>query len=174
VSRVRSTVPALLPMLCLLTMLGACNDPTVGANAGEATVSDADPGQGGLFSRETQDQDRNALRHYGIPVRVGNGLARTYVPVGKGNREQPIEVGVALSDRAMDGLPALPETIDAETTRGDHSSMNVQLLELPQNNTELDRRGVAGRDYPGANGTALCASGLLSACVPNRVRCSCA
>ena len=44
-------------------------------------------------------------RIYGAPVRVGNGRARTYVLLDPRNGN-PLELGVALDDRALDGLPA--------------------------------------------------------------------
>src|SRR4051794_20280918 len=44
-------------------------------------------------------------RQYGSPVKVGNGSARTYVIFDKTNGA-PVELGVALSEKAMDGLPA--------------------------------------------------------------------
>lgn len=42
---------------------------------------------------------------YGAPVEVGNGRARTYV-VGDQRSGDPVEVGVALDEAALEGLPA--------------------------------------------------------------------
>jgi hypothetical protein len=42
-------------------------------------------------------------RQYGTPVKVGNGLARSYIVLDHG---VPSEIGIALSARALDGLPS--------------------------------------------------------------------
>jgi hypothetical protein len=44
-------------------------------------------------------------RQYGTPVEVGKGRARTYIVVDR-KTGNPVEVGVALDDTALDGLPA--------------------------------------------------------------------
>jgi hypothetical protein len=44
-------------------------------------------------------------RQYGTPVKVGNGMARSYIVLNKGN---PLEIGIALSERALQGLPPGP------------------------------------------------------------------
>src|SRR3954454_10583004 len=44
-------------------------------------------------------------RQYGAPVKLGNGSARTYVIFDK-TSGAPVELGVALSDKALEGLPA--------------------------------------------------------------------
>ena len=46
-----------------------------------------------------------AARRYGAPLKVGDGMARSYVLVDPRTGE-PREIGVALSERALDGLPA--------------------------------------------------------------------
>src|SRR5689334_10535238 len=43
---------------------------------------------------------------YGAAQTVGNGTVRTYIVVDRNNPSTPVEVGVALSESAMDGLPA--------------------------------------------------------------------
>jgi Domain of unknown function (DUF5602) len=101
--------------LWLLTLLGACDEPSPrgGADAfatGPTAPADA---QGG-----------HTIRHYGTPVRLGEGTARTYVLVNTRDRDVPLEVGVALSEGAMEGLPAA-------TGMAGHGSMSVNLLALP-------------------------------------------
>jgi hypothetical protein len=44
-------------------------------------------------------------RQYGTPVQVGNGMARSYIIMNKG---VPLEIGIALSERALEGLPPGP------------------------------------------------------------------
>jgi hypothetical protein len=47
----------------------------------------------------------SSVRRYGEPVEVGNGRARTYVVVDS-KSGHPVEVGVALEEAALEGLPA--------------------------------------------------------------------
>ncbi|MFL5494285.1 MAG: DUF5602 domain-containing protein [Gemmatimonadales bacterium] len=108
--------------LWLLTLLAACDDasPPAGADAfptGPAAQADA---QG------------HTIRHYGTPVRVGEGTARTYVLVNTSDRDVPLEVGVALSEGAMEGLPAA--TANGMAAMAGHGSMLVNLLALPELN----------------------------------------
>ena len=66
---------------------------------------------------------------YGNSVALGNGRARTYVIVD-GLTGNPIEVGVALSQEAMDSLPAH----GADHGPGTHGAYSEYLLELPAQN----------------------------------------
>jgi len=64
--------------------------------------------------------DAGVHRQYGTPVRVGNGRARTYIVLDQKNGGAPLEIGVALDERALDGLPT--------------SGMNMFDLALPAQN----------------------------------------
>ena len=66
---------------------------------------------------------------YGAPVTLGNGQARTYVMVDarSGN---PVEVGVALSAQALEGLPSH----SPDHGPGTHGPYSEYLLELPADN----------------------------------------
>jgi hypothetical protein len=44
-------------------------------------------------------------RLYGTPVQVGNGTARTYIVLGDKSSTAPTEIGIALDEKALDGLP---------------------------------------------------------------------
>jgi hypothetical protein len=66
---------------------------------------------------------------YGTPVTLGNGQARTYVLVDP-RSGQPTEVGVALSARALDGLPKH----SPDHGPGTHGPYSEYLLELPADN----------------------------------------
>ena len=70
-------------------------------------------------------------RRYGPPVRVGNGRARAYVQfAGKWNQDgEPVEIGVALDERALEGLPA------TGGHGGDRAHADELLLTLPRQNT---------------------------------------
>lgn len=70
----------------------------------------------------------DARTRYGAEVALGNGRARTYVTVdAQGN---PTEVGVALSEHALDGLPEH----SPDHGPGTHGPYSEYLLELPADN----------------------------------------
>jgi hypothetical protein len=77
------------------------------------------------FSNSTAD--RQAI-HYGPAVRIGAGIGRTYFV---GTRDSVLEIGVALSEAALRGLPAGSGHSD-----GSHAHYNEYLLQMhPQNPT---------------------------------------
>jgi len=73
-------------------------------------------------------------RHYGKPVRVGNGSVRTYIVRDKDLWGTPIEIGVAMSEASMEGLPAPMPMSPEEMKKGGHTNMNMYLLDLPSKN----------------------------------------
>ena len=79
----------------------------------------------------TERDGSGMLRAYGTPVKVGNGMARTYVLLSK-DGAAPAEIGVALDERAMEGLPK-PNAQHAATTADGHEHVDnhVFLLSLP-------------------------------------------
>ena len=62
---------------------------------------------------------------YGTPVVVGNGTVRSYVTYAGG---EAVEVGVAMSEAVMQGLPAAAEHPEA------HHDMHEFVLDLPAGN----------------------------------------
>jgi hypothetical protein len=66
---------------------------------------------------------------YGAPVAFGDGEARTYVMQDR-RSGSPVEVGVALSARALDGLPKH----SPDHGPGTHGPYSEYLLELPADN----------------------------------------
>src|SRR5262245_13801638 len=56
----------------------------------------------GIEKREASTSTR---RHDGTAQKVGNGTARAYIVVDESSNA-PVEVGVALTEAAMEGLPA--------------------------------------------------------------------
>src|SRR5678816_2392535 len=73
----------------------ACSDPaSTGIQSTAAALDRAGFEQAG------------AHRQYGTPQRVGNGTVRTYIVMDQKNGGRPLEVGVALSEQALEGLPA--------------------------------------------------------------------
>ena len=66
---------------------------------------------------------------YGASVAMGNGRARTYV-ITNGMTGHPVEVGVALSEQALEGLPMH----SPDHGPGTHGPYSEYLLELPGDN----------------------------------------
>ena len=66
---------------------------------------------------------------YGAPVAMGNGLARTYVMLDE-RSGKPVEVGVALSAQALEGLPSH----SPDHGPGTHGPYSEYLLDLPAGN----------------------------------------
>lgn len=69
----------------------------------------------------------------GPAQRVGNGTARTYVLVAADNPKVPLEIGVALDEGAMEGLPG-PNPHAAHAAAGsphEHLDNHPYLLSLP-------------------------------------------
>ncbi len=91
-----------------------------------------------------QSNDAGIHLQYGVPVKVGDGRARTYVVLDQKTGAQ-IEVGVALDERALQNLPA--------GGHGAHGPMTEYLLQLPAQDrspfrfVELDWNPM-GHGYP--------------------------
>jgi len=110
------------PALALVAAVAACGESPASA----ATLQATQP----LAARSPDGQ-----RQYGPPVTVGRGRARTYVVYDNatGNTRAPIEVGVALDEGVMDGLPGM-EPMSHRASSGnphDHGTPNVYVLSLP-------------------------------------------
>jgi len=115
----------------LALTLAACADPSL------VRFFSGDPLPGTTAARRARIDDPFARREYGPAVAVGNGIARTYVVFAEANHAEPLEVGVALSEGALDGLPAPnPHAAHAAAASShEHLDNHVYLLSLP-------RRGV--------------------------------
>lgn len=70
-----------------------------------------------------------APRQYGAPVAVGGGVARTYVVIDR-TSGTPAEVGVALGEAALEGLPAGGN----QGGGGGHEHYDSYILSLPAAN----------------------------------------
>ena len=81
-------------------------------------VACSEPGSTGVASSTSASLDRagfdqaGAHRQYGTPQRVGNGTVRTFIVSDQKDGGRPLEVGVALSEQALEGLPAPVESAD--------------------------------------------------------------
>lgn len=77
--------------------------------------------------------DPQVARQYGAPTKVGNGNARTYVTLDP-RTNQPTEVGVALDEAALDGLPAPMKMSQASNDPHEHVDSRVFDLAMPAQN----------------------------------------
>jgi hypothetical protein len=115
----------LAAVVAAVALNGACSDATDPTDPSSAALNRSKIGHPGSYDppgkagRRGAHDDRDVHRIYGRPVQVGNGHARSYIAIRRGT---PVEVGVALSERAMDGLPA-----PTGTTPDSH----MYLLPLP-------------------------------------------
>ncbi len=67
-------------------------------------------------------------RQYGAPVTLGKGAARTYIVADQASG-YPVEIGVALDEAALEGLPPA-----GKHGSGGHEHYNSYILELPAGN----------------------------------------
>jgi hypothetical protein len=89
------------------------------------------------YSSSTSAETSVARRQYGTAVRVGAGHARAYVLYEAGDSSAPVEIGVALDEQALEGLPARnPHIPQASPGSHEHLDNHPYLLSLPE-------RGVA-------------------------------
>jgi uncharacterized protein len=75
----------------------------------------------------TTDAIDTPQRQYGTPVALGNGHARAYVVLDTKNGNVPTEIGIALDEHALEGLPA------AGADPANPMSMYSYLLPVPAN-----------------------------------------
>jgi hypothetical protein len=103
--------------------LAACVDP----NAARTTNSRLSlRATGGSVA----ENDPSLKREYGPAVRLGDGFARTYVAVDI-RSNAPVEVGVALSELSMGGLPAPMVMSSASADPHAHVDYHEYILNLP-------------------------------------------
>ena len=125
--RPRPWIHAALALGALGALAAACNDESTSPNDG-------------------------ARRVYGAALAVGNGTARSYILTD--GDDTPVEVGVALDEKAMEGLPA-PMAMPPSSGDGhEHVDTHIYDLAMPAQNptpykfVELDWNP-AGHEPPG-------------------------
>ncbi len=100
--------------------LAGCDDTLFGENAApDLSQSGTAPG---------------THRQYGTPVKLGDGQARSYVVLDAKNGNAPLEIGVALNERAMEGLPA-PMNHGGGDGGHAHVDSHEFILPLPAQNS---------------------------------------
>ena len=147
----------------LALALTGCADTTSNATGAKAPDDAAALSKGAnevdddFRSSDERREFADAIVKYGKPVRVGNGLARTYVLLADERSKRPLEVGVALDERSLEGLPAPAAMKMAGPVPGGlmaHGSMTQFDLQLPEKSNlpfkfvELDWNP-AGHEPPG-------------------------
>lgn len=70
---------------------------------------------------------------YGTPVKLGDGRARTYVVLAAKAHQAPLEIGIALDARALDGLPTGPGEFSYLLALPTHAPAPYQFAELDWN-----------------------------------------
>lgn len=131
-----------LAQLALLVLLPAC-----GADAPQEQLQpDRSPP---TLARAGYDTP-GAHRQYGPPVKLGAGQARNYVVLDARAGQAPLEVGIALDVRALDGLPtthtmlALPMVLP---TQAPLPYRSVVLNWNPQGHIPEEAYGLAHFDF---------------------------
>jgi hypothetical protein len=115
-----------LVALLLLATLAACIDPNAAGRAPSSRLSLRASGEA------IRADDPEARREYGPAVRLGQGLARTYVTFDARNTDVPVEIGVALSENALAGLPAPMNMASMNADPHAHVDFHEYILTLPE------------------------------------------
>ena len=102
--------------------LSACVDP----NAARVPNSRLSLRAGGAIATPS---DPSVRREYGQAVRLGAGVARTYVAFDPRTPNVPVEVGVALSELAMGGLPS-PMVMSQSMPSDGHEHLDSHIYDL--------------------------------------------
>lgn len=74
-----------------------------------------------------------AHRQYGKPVKLGNGQARMYVVLDAKNGQAPMEVGIALDERALEGLPTTHTMLELPMSLPTHAPLPYRSTVLNWN-----------------------------------------
>ena len=114
------TSAVLLTAASSVLALYACSEPDASLAPG-ADLARAGFGQPG------------AHRIYGTPMKVGDGMARTYLVLDE-KSGAPLEIGVALTETALEGLPAPMPMPPGGGDGHEHLDSHVYDLTLPPTN----------------------------------------
>jgi hypothetical protein len=156
-ARMLASLGSLTIAAALTLSLAACADTTTAAKAPTDAAALDRGGDHDDDGRDGRADFPGAHVKYGKPQRVGNGLARTYIVLADERSKRPLEIGVALDERTMDGLAAPAAMKMSGPMPGGlmaHGSMTKFDLQLPEKNptpfqfVELDWNP-AGHEPPG-------------------------
>lgn len=113
------------------TLLALGSAATAGLLAACAPDSPTGVGAPATLDRAGYDQP-GMHRQYGTPRKLGDGMARTYVVLSERGARTPVELGVALDERALDELPAAgSHPLDLELPA--HAPAPYRLVEVDWN-----------------------------------------
>jgi Domain of unknown function (DUF5602) len=112
--------------LLALTLAG-CGDPSL------VRFFSGGPLPGTIDGKRVRTDDPFARREYGPAMPVGNGVARTYVVFSEANHAVPLEIGVSLTEGALEGLPGKnPHAAHMKAASAhEHLDNHIYLLSLP-------------------------------------------
>src|SRR5690349_23410959 len=119
----RTRILATASVVFAIAAFVACSEP------GSTNIASNGP----ALDRAGFDQ-AGAHRQYGVAQKVGNGTVRTYVVLDQKHAGRPLEVGVALSEKALEGLPA-----GVVGSSDPMANMHMYLLDLPAQNPTQDQ-----------------------------------
>ena len=111
--------PAMLATITIATVVACAND-SAAAPAGPYN--------------DVLTLANNNSRQYGEPVALGNGSARTYVVFDEKQKGRAIELGVALTPDALEGLPAPMNMPPGNNGGHEHVDSHEYILQMPQQN----------------------------------------
>jgi hypothetical protein len=115
-----ASVSTLFAITIVASLTAACADPTP-----TATFPDKP-------SLERAGAEPGIHRQYGTPIQLGEGRARSYVLLNKG---VPVEVGIALDERALDGLRGPMAMPPGEGGEGhNHVDFDSYVVPMPAQN----------------------------------------
>lgn len=85
---------------------------------------------------DTTGPNTAGRRNYGPAQSIGNGTVRTYIVLDENNPQVPVEIGVAMSESAMENLPtAVAAAAPGHEAHANMAmAMNMFLLDLPAQN----------------------------------------
>jgi hypothetical protein len=112
----------------------ACIESSQSSITGTSSAATASASRSSNDDAEVDGVGTRRNRSYGKAERIGNGTVRTYILRDKDLWGTPLEIGVAMSERAMEGLPAPMPMSAGEMKTAGHANMTMYLLELPSKN----------------------------------------
>jgi uncharacterized protein len=111
----------------LVVVVAACSDPSVARSRSSASLALR------TAVAATRADDPAMTREYGPAMAVGNGIVRTYVVIDK-DGGAPLEVGVAMSESALEGLPKPTRMAHNSDNVHEHLDSHVYDLPMPAKN----------------------------------------
>ena len=118
-SFIRFRAASVMIAAAIVTTIAACNDDSSPSPSGPNDVVTSPDG---------------TARQYGASVALGSGQARTYIVFDNTQLTRAIELGVALTPGALEGLPAPMNMPTGGADEHEHADSHEYILPLPQRN----------------------------------------